>query len=213
MNSYSRIDSTRNYSAFSQTSSPSGSKESGGSFASSLESASSALLASPEEKREYARNLTQRLKAAGIDTSKPIALTTTSTGAVVAQDGTADKDKIDALFASDPALSNEYRKISSTETLNALGTEYQPYAAAYQAAGSNDARGAVWQRYQGAFRSIEAAGNDMTLSDGTLTSRAVEIAQASAAAATTANGLPAGLVAQVERSNQDSLMAALSDAD
>jgi len=206
------VDSTRTYSAYTKTSSTSKTQGTAESFAASLESASSALIASPQEKQDYARDLTRRFKEAGIDTSKPISLTTTQTGAVVAKDGTPDKEKIDALFASDPALANQYRKIASTELLQAMGTEYAPYAAAYQAAGSDAARGAVWQRYQGAFNSIEAAGNDLTLSNDTLTSRAVEIAQKSAAAST-ANGLPAQLVAQIERSNQESLMDTIGGGD
>ncbi|EPY02053.1 hypothetical protein [Magnetospirillum fulvum] len=203
------VDSARGYSAFPQTNRTSKTTEPEESFADTLARGSAALLATPQEKQDYARDLTQRLQAAGIDTSNPIALTTNSSGAVVAKDGTPDKEKIDALFANDYKLANQYRKIASTELMQALGTEYTPYAADYQAAGSDAARSAVWQRYQGTFSALEAAGNDLTLSNGKLTSRAVEMAQSSAAAATQ-NGLPAKLVAQIERSNQESLMATVS---
>jgi len=204
------VDSARGYSALPQTNRTGKTTEPEESFAATLARGSAALLATPQEKQDYARDLTQRLQAAGIDTSQPIALTTNSSGAVVAKDGTPDKEKIDALFASDYKLSNQYRKIAGTELLQALGTEYTPYAADYQAAGSDSARSAVWQRYQGTFSALEAAGNDLTLSNGKLTSRAVEMAQSSTAAATQ-NGLPATLVAQIERSNQDSLMEAFSN--
>lgn len=203
-----QVDSTRDATSYSRTAATDTSQQGDGTFAATLLSTSS-LIASPEEERNFATNLTKRLQAAGIDTSKSIALTTDSTGAVIAKDGTADKDKIDALFAADPALANEYRKVASTETLRALGTVYQPYARDYQAAGNDATRAAVWQRYQGPFHAVEAAGNELTLSDGTLTSRAVEVAQAAVSTMSAAQGLPAGLVAQVERSNQDSLMDAV----
>lgn len=213
MNVNLQVDSAKDSVPYSRTSSTDTTTPSAGTFAAALESATSTLFASAEEERDYAATLTTRLKAAGIDTSQPISLTTDSTGAVIAKDGTADKDKIDAVFAADPALANEYRKVAGTETLRALGTVYQPYAKAYQAAGNDAARTAVWQRYQGPFRAVEAAGNELTLSDGTLTSRAVEVAQAAVASSTAAQGLPAGLVAQVERSNQDSLMDAVGGGE
>lgn len=176
-------------------------------FADTLDQTLAALTATPEEERAFARDLTQRFKAAGIDTSKPIELTVDSSGAVIAKDGTADKDKIDALFAGDFTLANTYRKVASTEMSHAMATEYQPYSADYQAAGSDAARGSVWRSYIGTFNAIGAAGGDLTLNNGTLSSRAEEIAEASVEARRQ-NGLPAGLVAQIERSNYDSLMEA-----
>jgi len=133
------------------------------------------LFASPQEERTFASDLTQRLQAAGVDTSRPIALTVDAQGHVKAKDGTPGKAAIDALFACDPALENSYKKIANTEETTTLAREYTAYASAYGAAQNNAARGAVWQQYSGAFAEIAAGGADLTLVNGSL-----ETAKASA---------------------------------
>jgi len=129
------------------------------------------LFASPQEEQTFASDLTQRLQAAGVDTSQPIALTVNSSGHVKAKDGTPDKAAIDALFAGDPALENAYKKVAGTEENKALAKEYEAYSTAYGAARNNAARGAVWQQYSGAFASIEASAANLTLVNGSLEAR------------------------------------------
>jgi hypothetical protein len=133
-----------------------------------LSSSLDSLFATPEEERNYASALTDRLRNAGINVSKGVELTTDAQGHVVAKAGTPDKDKIDALFANDYDLANEYRKIASTESLKASAKEYEYYSRDYSAAKGATAQAAVWGRYSGIFDTIGGAGGDMTLSGGEL---------------------------------------------
>jgi len=126
------------------------------------------LYASPQEEQSFATDLTRRLQAAGVDTSQPIALSDDAQGHVKAKDGTPDKAAIDAVFASDPTLENTYKKIANTEETTAMAQVYQSYSASYAAAGSNAARGSVWQQYSGDFQAIAATGGDLTLVNGSL---------------------------------------------
>ena len=73
------------------------------------------LFASPAEEQSFSAELVQRLQAAGVDTSQNITLTVADDGHVEAQAATSDKGKIDAVFAADPELEKEYRKIANTE--------------------------------------------------------------------------------------------------
>ena len=127
-------------------------------------SAAAQLFATPQEEQDFAADLTQRLRAAGVDTSQPIQFQVQSDGSVVAKAGTPDKQKIDAVFAADPAFANEYRKIANTEETKAIIKVDRAYE--QQAEGlSQAAQQALWQqRYAGQISGIEAQGGDLTLS-------------------------------------------------
>lgn len=131
-------------------------------------SAAAQLFATPQEEQDFAADLTQRLRAAGVDTSQPIQFQVQSDGSVVAKDGTPDKQKIDAVFAADPAFANEYRKIANTEETKAIVKVELGYE--QQAQGlSQAAQQALWQqRYAGQVSSIEAQGADLTLAGATI---------------------------------------------
>ncbi len=130
------------------------------------------LLATPQEVAQLGSDLTARLQAAGVDTSGGIRLECGHDGHVRAKDGTPGKEKIDAMFASDPEFENQYRKVQSTLSLNALGRISESYFADYQAAGNDGDRAAVWSRYRGLTEQAMAAGATMTLSGGSLVSGA-----------------------------------------
>ncbi|WP_096702724.1 hypothetical protein [Magnetospirillum sp. 15-1] len=130
------------------------------------------LLATPQEVAQLGSDLTARLQAAGIDTGGAIQLECGHDGHVRAKDGTPGKEKIDAMFASDPEFENQYRKVQSTLSLNALGQISESYVSDYQAAGNDGDRAAVWSRYRGLTERAMAAGGTMTLSGGSLVSGA-----------------------------------------
>ena len=124
--------------------------------------AAAQLFATPQEEQDFAAELSQRLKDAGVDTSQPIQFQVQSDGSVVAKRGTPDKQKIDAVLAADPAMANEYRKIANTEETLAIVRKEVAYDNAAQGMGSA-AQSALWQRYSGQISSIEAKGGDLTL--------------------------------------------------
>jgi len=133
---------------------------------------SAPLLATPQEVAQLGSDLTARLQAAGIDTGGAIQLECGHDGHVRAKDGTPGKEKIDAMFASDPEFENQYRKVQSTLSLNALGQISESYFSDYQAAENDGDRAAVWSRYRGLTERAMAAGDTMTLSGGSLVSGA-----------------------------------------
>jgi len=124
--------------------------------------AAAQLFATPQEEQDFAAELDDRLKAAGVDTSQPILLQVQADGSVVAKSGTADKQKIDAVFAADPALGNEFRKISNTEESLAIARVEVAYQNQAQNLDSTAQR-ALWQQYAGQISGIEAQGGDLTL--------------------------------------------------
>lgn len=143
-----------------------------GRIAGGIELLSQPLLATPEETAQLGRDITDRLRAAGIATDGEIRLECGADGHVRAKDGTPDKERIDALFAADPELENQFRKVQSTLELNAMARVSQSYVADYQAAGDDDERAAVWSRYHGLMNQVSAAGATVTLGGGVLTSGA-----------------------------------------
>lgn len=132
------------------------------------------LLATPEEERAFSKELTERLNAMGVDTSKPIKLTVDFQGNVVAAPGTPDKDKIDNMFANDPNMRNEYVKIASTETIKALVKAQQAYMRQAEGA-SQDVQDFLYEDLIRFSQSIDSVGGDMTLSGGTLQSAAADM--------------------------------------
>lgn len=143
-----------------------------GRIAGGVELLSQPLLATPEEIAQLGRDITDRLRSAGIATDGDIRLECGGDGHVRAKDGTPDKERIDALFAADPELENQYRKVQSTLELNAMARVSESYVADYQAAKDDDERASVWSRYHSLMNQVSAAGATMTLSGGTLTSGA-----------------------------------------
>jgi hypothetical protein len=125
------------------------------------------LFATPQEEQDYAAELTKRLRAAGVDTSQPIQFQVESDGSVVAKDGTPDKQKIDAMFAADPAFANEYRKIANTEETTAIvraELAYEDQAKDLDTASQQ----ALWQRYAGMINNMAAHGGELTLTGAKL---------------------------------------------
>jgi hypothetical protein len=143
-----------------------------GRIAGGVQLLSQPLLATPEEIAQLGRDNTDRLRTAGIATDGDIKLECGADGHVRAKDGTPDKDRIDALFAADPELENQYRKVQSTLELNAMARVSASYVADYQAAKDDDERASVWSRYHSLMNQVSAAGATMTLSGGALTSGA-----------------------------------------
>ena len=110
--------------------------------------AAAQLFATPQEEQDFATDLNNRLRAAGVDTSQPIQLQVQGDGSVVAKEGTPGKQQIDAVFAADPALANEYRKIANTEETKAIVRADLAYQNQAEDLGSA-AQSALWQRYAG----------------------------------------------------------------
>ncbi|MGJ4941135.1 hypothetical protein ACQR1W_11240 [Bradyrhizobium sp. HKCCYLS1011] len=128
-----------------------------------LGSGLSLLFASPQEEQAFASNLSRRLREAGVDTSHAINLTVGADGEVKAETGTKDADKIDAVFAADPALANEYRKISNTELSNAIGKQIANYMKT-----NSNGHDAIWQAYANNIATIKGAAGELSLNGGTL---------------------------------------------
>ena len=125
------------------------------------------LFATAQEEQDYASELTSRLRAAGVDTSEAIQFQVESDGSVVAKDGTPDKQKIDAIFAADPAFANEYRKIANTEESSAIARADVAYMNEAKDMDSA-AQSALWQRYAGMINNMEAHGGQLTLAGASL---------------------------------------------
>jgi hypothetical protein len=126
--------------------------------------ASVPLFATQDEERTFTAELTRRLNAAGVDTSKPINLTVDSTGKVLAADGTPDKDKIDAVFAADPSLRDEYGKIANTVEANAVASKVSQYMTAT----GSDPDGSIWNKYAAEIAQITGQASKLSLDDGEL---------------------------------------------
>lgn len=119
------------------------------------------LFATPAEEQSFSDEVTKRLNAAGVDTSQSISFSVGSDGHVRANAGTKDADKIDAVFANDPALENEYVKISDTEIGNTIASQMM----AYMKTNSNG-NDAISNSYYGTVSNIEKEAGEITLSDG-----------------------------------------------
>jgi hypothetical protein len=127
------------------------------------------LFATPEEERAFAADLTNRLRAAGVDTSQPIQFTVQSDGSVVAMAGTPGKDKIDAVFAADPDLANEYRKIAMTEETKAAA-KAQTYYMRKTEHVDKKTWDTLWQECIALMQQIQSVGGVLTLSGGSIES-------------------------------------------
>jgi hypothetical protein len=114
--------------------------------------------------------LTARLNAAGVDTTRPIALSVGSDGSILIDGDNPDKAKIEKTFADDPALGNLYRKASEENYFAALGPLVARYTADYGAAASQTAGADVWRNYQPLFNETGKASGHLVLANGRLTS-------------------------------------------
>ena len=90
---------------------------------------------------EFQGELGNRFRAAGIDTTRPIELTVDSTGQVRVANDHPDKAKIEALFAGDTELSNEFRRLSASYSLMKAVEAHLEFAKAY----AKDPKAAVAQ--------------------------------------------------------------------
>ena len=72
-------------------------------------------------------------RAAGIDTAQPIDLRSDSQGHVRVVNDHPDKEKIEALFADDPELANQFRGLSAMAALLKAAEEHAEFARAYEA--------------------------------------------------------------------------------
>lgn len=132
------------------------------------------LFATPEEEQDFSAGLTSRLKAAGVDTSQPIDFVVQADGSVVAAAGTPGKAQIDAVFAKDPALANEYRKIANTEETSAIAKAEVNYMAQAKNTGSAE-QATLWQQCSGLIDRIKAVGSTLTLDGGEMRSACSEM--------------------------------------
>ena len=85
--------------------------------------------------------LGNKFRTAGIDTSKPIDLETDSHGNVRVANDHPDKEKIEQIFADDPALANDFRGVQSLQSLVSAAEKHLEFIEAYAA----DPEGAVAQ--------------------------------------------------------------------
>lgn len=116
----------------------------------------------------FGEELTQRLKALGVDTSVPINLEIAGDGSIRVRGDHPDKDKIEYLFASDHELANRYRALSVRNTLVAIARIAAEFHAAYGDAEDDEERKALWQDFRARIRQVSANSGNMTLSNGVL---------------------------------------------
>lgn len=77
-------------------------------------------------------DLGKRFQAAGINTDQPINLFTDFQGQVKLRGDHPDKAKIEALFANDAELSNQFRHLSAASTLHKAVEEHMAFAQDYE---------------------------------------------------------------------------------
>lgn len=97
----------------------------------SLESFDSSPQAFQENSAAFQAELGKRFRAAGLDDTRPLDLTVDAEGAVRVANDHPDKDRIEALFAGDPDLSNQFRHLSASASLQKAIEEHVAFAEAY----------------------------------------------------------------------------------
>ena len=85
-----------------------------------------------ENSAAFRDELSNRFRDAGIDTSQPVDLVVDSRGNVRTAGDHPDKDRIEALFAEDAELANEFRQLSATAELKKAVEEHLEFARAYE---------------------------------------------------------------------------------
>lgn len=87
----------------------------------------------------FAAELRKRLSARGVDLSSEAVLTSDSQGTVRVANAHPDKAKIEAEFADDPALQQQYAAISMQASLLRVTDSQENFAADYARAGNDPA--------------------------------------------------------------------------
>jgi hypothetical protein len=77
------------------------------------------------------KELLGRMRAAGVDTSRPIDLEPDTSGHVRVVNDHPDKAKIEAVFEADEKLANEFRLLSNTASLFRAAAEHLRFAEAH----------------------------------------------------------------------------------
>jgi hypothetical protein len=75
--------------------------------------------------------LGSKFRAAGIDTSQAVDLKVDAAGQVRVANDHPDKEKIEALFADEPELANEFRRVLGLQELVTASEKHLEFAAAY----------------------------------------------------------------------------------
>lgn len=114
--------------------------------------------------RDYEKNLTKALEAAGIDTSKSISLTTDYEGKVIVKGDHPDKERIEAIFAEDKDLRNGFVQTSQHYLFKELYRLNQEWAQKVDAGVDIDAA-SQWL-LRSAKQATAASANGLTLSQG-----------------------------------------------
>jgi hypothetical protein len=118
----------------------------------------------------FARKLGGLLRAQGIDTNSEITLTTGYNGAISVVGEHPQKQGIEALFFANPALGDEYRKISSDNDMVAMGKLTSEYSKRWSAAANDSQRQGVFNYFAGLFDQAKRLGGQMTLDKDMLSS-------------------------------------------
>lgn len=101
-----------------------------------------------EKSADFQSELRNRLNAMGVDATKTLDLTSDREGKVRVVGDHPDKEKIEAMFAEDPELSNDFRQVSSTGSFIKACEAHVEFAADY----AKDPKAAVakhWHLFSG----------------------------------------------------------------
>ncbi len=101
-----------------------------------------------EKSAAFQSEVRNRLNAAGLDATRTLELTSDREGKVRVAGDHPDKEKIEAMFADDPELSNDFRQISATGSLIKACEAHVEFAADY----AKDPKAAVakhWSLFSG----------------------------------------------------------------
>jgi hypothetical protein len=101
-----------------------------------------------EKSAAFEEDVRNRLNAIGVDATQTLELTTDSQGKVRVLGDNPDKEKIEAMFADDPELANDFRQVSSTGSFIKACEAHVEFAADY----ANDPKAAVakhWHLFSG----------------------------------------------------------------
>lgn len=84
-----------------------------------------------EKSAQFQAEVNNRLLAAGVGITQPLDLTTDASGNVKVVGDHPQKDQIEAMFADDPELANQFRQISATGSLIKACEAHSEFAADY----------------------------------------------------------------------------------
>ncbi|HYG86495.1 MAG TPA: hypothetical protein VD978_09575 [Azospirillum sp.] len=125
---------------------------------------------------KFAEELQERLSAAGIDTSVPVTFDVGADGSVLVRGEHPQKEAIERLFADDPEFANRYRMIASGNALAATFHVASRYVIDWNEADDDKERHSVWERHVAFNQNLERVSGQLTLSGGSLTSPATQMA-------------------------------------